>query len=357
MVRQVLAKVVFILRHTKIIGGFIMEIRSLGHSGLKVTSLCMGTMTFGNQADKQASFAMLDKALAAGINFIDTADGYPLGSTYEQLGGTEKIIGDWLSGKRDKIVLTSKCFTAMGPGANDKGLSRKHIMQAAEASLQRLKTDYIDLYQAHRFDDSTPLDETLRAFDDLVTQGKVRYIGVSNWKSWQIAKALGIAERKNYARIDSVQPRYNLLFRMIEEELVPMCLSEGTGIISYNPLAGGMLTGRYRPGHEVEANTRFALSGVSKAGELYQDRYWQEPVFAAVEKYRLWCSERDYNMVTTAVRWVLQQAGISSVIIGASRPEQLDASLDAAEQPPLSDEDLQELNQLWYSLPRRREER
>jgi aryl-alcohol dehydrogenase-like predicted oxidoreductase len=144
---------------------------------------------------------------------------------------------------------------------------------------------------------------------------------------------------------------------MIEEELVPMCLSEGVGIISYNPLAGGMLTGRYRPGNQVEANTRFALSGINKAGDLYKDRYWQEPVFAAVEEYRLFCAEHGYDMATTAVRWVLQQAGISSVIIGASRPEQMDASLAAAEQPPLSNEDLQILNQLWFSLPRRREER
>ncbi len=334
-----------------------METRSLGRSGLKVSSLCMGTMTFGNQADKATSFAMMDKALAAGISFIDTSNSYPLGGTYEQLGGTEKIIGEWLSGKRDKIVLASKCFSPTGPGANEKGLSRKNIIKAVEDSLRRLQTDYLDLIQAHRFDPTTPMDETLRAFDDLVTQGKVRYIGVSNWRSWQIAKALGMAERKNYIRIDSVQPRYNLLFRMIEEELVPMCVSEGVGIISYNPLAGGMLTGRYRPGHQVEANTRFTLSGVAKAGELYQDRYWQEPVFAAVEKYRTWCGERDYDMVTTAVRWVMQQPGISSVIIGASRPEQLDASLAAAELSPLSKEDLQDLSQLWFSLPRRSEER
>ncbi|WP_047151751.1 aldo/keto reductase [Aneurinibacillus tyrosinisolvens] len=334
-----------------------METRSLGHSGLKVTNLCLGTMTFGNQADKQTAFAIMDKAFEAGVNFFDTADVYPLGGTFEQFGSTEETIGDWLKGKRDKIVLASKCYGAMGPGANERGLSRKHIMRAIEDSLQRLKTDYLDLYQAHQFDVNTPLDETLRAFDDLVTQGKVRYIGVSNWRSWQIAKALGIAERKNYIRIESVQPRYNLLFRMIEEDLVPMCLSEGVGIMTYNPLAGGMLTGRYRSGQQVETGTRFGLAGVSKAGDMYQNRYWQEPIFAAVEKYERWCSERGYDMATTAVRWVIQQPGITSAIIGASRPEQLDASLAAAEQPPLSNEDLQWLDQIWFSLPRRREER
>jgi len=334
-----------------------MEMRSLGRSGLKVSCLCLGTMTFGNQADKQAAFTMMDKAYEAGINFIDTADAYPLGSTYEQLGSTEEIIGDWLAGKRDKIVLASKCFGIMGPGANDRGLSRKHIMHAIDASLRRLKTDYLDLYQAHQFDRDTPIDETLRAFDDLVTQGKVRYIGVSNWRSWQVMKGLGIAENKNYVRIDSVQPRYNLLFRMIEEELVPMCLSEGVGLITYNPLAGGMLTGRYRPGNQIEANSRFSLGGVTKAGDLYQNRYWHEPVFNVVENYRSWCSEHGYDMATTAVRWVLQQPGISAVIIGASRPEQMDASLAAAEVAPLSDEDLQFLNQLWFSLPRRHEDR
>ncbi|WP_282937330.1 aldo/keto reductase [Paenibacillus sp. RC67] len=174
-----------------------MKIRSLGRTGLKVTNLCLGTMTFGNQADKNISFEILNKAFDAGVNFIDTADVYPIGrSSYEIAGATESIIGEWLEGKRDKVVLATKCFGVMGPGANDKGLSRKHIIAAVEDSLRRLKTDYIDLYQAHQFDDSTPVDETLRAFDDLIEQGKVRYIGVSNWRAWQVAKANGIANRK-----------------------------------------------------------------------------------------------------------------------------------------------------------------
>lgn len=335
-----------------------MEIRSLGCSGLKVSSLCMGTMTFGNQADKKASLSMLNKAWSAGLNFIDTADVYPLGGTYEQLGATEKIIGEWTKGiNRDRLVLATKCFFPMGTGANEQGLGRKHIIQAVEDSLRRLQTDYIDLLQAHQFDSRTPLEETVRAWDDLVSQGKVCFIGVSNWRSWQIVKALGIAERKNYVPIVSVQPRYNLLYRIIEEELVPMCMSEGLGILTYNPLAGGMLTGRYRTGQQIEANTRFALSGVLKAGELYQDRYWQAPIFSAIEKYRIWCSDRGYDMATTAIRWTMQQPGISSVIIGASRPEQMDTTLAAAEMSTLNEEELKFLDQLWFSLPRRKEDR
>lgn len=334
-----------------------MEIRALGNSGLKVSELCLGTMTFGNQADEQTAHAILDQALDAGVFFIDTADVYPLGSTYEMLGQTENIIGNWLEGKRDRVVLATKCHGEMGPGPNDKGLSRKHIMSAVDDSLRRLKTDYIDLYQAHSFDATTPLEETLRAFESLVQEGKVRYIGVSNWRAWQVMKALGLAEQKNLVRIQSVQPRYNLLFRMIEDELVPACVEEGVGMISYNPLAGGMLTGRYQPGQGVEVGSRFSLGGLSRAGDLYQTRYWQAATFDAVEQYRAWCNERNYNMVTTAVRWVTQQRGITSAILGASRPEQLDASLAAAQAPLLTQEELADLNGLWYSLPRRNEQR
>jgi len=331
-----------------------MEIGSLGRSGLKVTNLCLGTMTFGNQADKNTSFKIMDKAFDAGINFIDTADVYPIGrASYNVAGATESIIGEWVEGKRDKVVLATKCFGEMGPGHNDKGLSRKHIMTAVEESLRRLNTDYIDLYQAHQFDTSTPMDETLRAFDDLVTQGKVRYIGVSNWRAWQVAKANGIAERKNFSRIMSVQPRYNLLFRMIEDDLVSMALDEGLGIISYNPLAAGLLTGRYKKNASVEEGTRFGLG--NNAGKLYQERYWQEANFEAVEKYQSWCQEHSLDPTTTAVRWVTQQPGITSAIIGASRPEQLDASLRASDMDELAHEELEWLDQLWFSLPRRKE--
>lgn len=331
-----------------------MDIRTLGRTGLKVSELCLGTMTFGNQADLRTAHAILDQAFAAGVFFIDTADVYPLGGGTQQAGATETIIGEWLHDKRDKVVLATKCFGQMGDGPNEGGLSRKHIMKAVEDSLLRLRTDYIDLYQAHQFDGVTPMEETLRAMDDLVRQGKVRYIGVSNWRAWQLEKALGIAAVKNLTRLQSVQPRYNLLFRMIEEELVPACMEEGVGIISYNPLAGGMLTGRYTPGQEVQSGTRF---GLSRAGALYQQRYWQEATFAAVERYRVWCHEQGVDMATTAVRWVTQQPGITSAIIGASRPEQLSASIAAVAMPRLTDGQLMELNELWFSLPRRREDR
>lgn len=335
-----------------------MEIRNLGRTGLKVSALCLGTMTFSNQADEATSFAILDKAFDAGVFFIDTADVYPLGGTYDTFGNTEAIIGKWLKSHRNKVVLATKCFGQSSAFPNDVGLSRRHIMDAVDASLQRLQTDYIDLYQAHRFDPSTPVEETMRAWDDLVSSGKVRYIGVSNWRAWQIEKALGVSLAEHYVRIASVQPRYNLLFRMIEDELVPMCLDEGVGILSYNPLAGGMLTGRYQPGDKPQPGTRFTLGGLGVgAGSLYQERYWQDATFAAVEEYRHFCEARGLNMATTAVRWVTQQPGITSAIIGASRPEQLDASLAAANAEPIGEEDLAALDQLWWSLPRRKEVR
>lgn len=331
-----------------------MELMNLGKTGLKVSRLCLGTMTFGNQADPKTAFAIMDKALDAGVTFIDTADAYPLGSDWRQTGKTEEIVGDWLQGKRSQVVLATKCHGVVGPGANDRGLSRRHIMDAVEGSLRRLKTDYIDLYQAHMFDPETPIEETMRAFDDLVTQGKVRYIGVSNWRAWQIVKANAIADRRDLAPVVSVQPRYNLLFRMIEDELVPMAIQDGVGIMTYNPLAGGLLTGRYQWGEEVRTGTRF---GLERAGSMYQDRYWHEAHFNTVEAYGKWCAERDLNMTTTAVRWVAQQPGITSVIIGASRVEQLNDSLRAAEVAPLSEEELRWLNGLWFSLPRKKEDR
>jgi aryl-alcohol dehydrogenase (NADP+) len=329
-----------------------MEIHSLGSTGLKVTELCLGTMTFGKQADKTTSFQILDKAFDAGINFIDTADVYPVGrDSYATAGATESIIGDWMKGKRDKVIIASKCFGIMGPGPNDKGLSRKHIMKAIEDTLTRLKTDYLDLYMAHQIDPDTPLEETMRAFDDLVDQGKVRYIGVSNWRAWQVAKANGIADRKNYSRIASIEPRYNLLFRMIEEDLVPMAMEEGIGIISYNPLAGGLLTGRYKKDAAPEEGTRFGLA--NNTGAFYQQRYWQDANFTAVDKYVSWCLENELNPISTAVRWVMQQRGITSVLIGASRSEQLDESLNASLISKLTKEQLEWLDSLWFSLPRR----
>ena len=331
-----------------------IEWRPLGKTGLQVTGLALGTMTFGNQADKSTAFRILDRALDGGVRFIDTADVYPLGGGVSLAGTTESILGDWLPSHRDQVVLATKCFGAMGHDPNQRGLSRKHIMNAVDQSLSRLRTDYIDLYQAHQFDPQTPIEETLRAFDTLVESGKIRYVGVSNWRAWQVAKGLGVAAHFSLAPVVSVQPRYNLLFRMIEDELVPLCQSEGVGILPYNPLAGGMLTGRYRSGQAVQPHTRF---GLDNAGPMYQNRYWQEATFAVVDQYRSWCQDHGRDMTTTAVQWVTVQPGITSAILGASTPEQLDQSLAAVTAHPLSEEDLADLNHLWFDLPRRQEAR
>jgi len=328
-----------------------MEHTKLGETGLKVTKLTLGTMTFGQQADKPTAFEILDKAYEAGITSIDTANVYPIGrESYLQAGMTESIIGEWMQGKRDQIVLTTKVFAQMGPGSNDGGLSRKHILHAIEGSLNRLQTDYIDIYMAHQYDYNSPLEETMRAFDELVRAKKVHYIGVSNWRAWQIAKANGIADKLGLHRISVVEPRYNLLFRMIEEDLVPMCKEDGIGILPYNPLAGGLLTGKHQKDEVPDANARF---GLNSASALYQKRYWQDANFNAVEKYIAWCKEQNLDPITTAVKWTMQQEAITSVIIGASKPHQLDASIAAENASVLTPEQRVWLDQLWFSLPRR----
>src|SRR5437588_5185863 len=249
-----------------------MKIKRLGRTGLKVTELCLGTMTFGNQCDEPTSHAIMSKAFDAGVTFFDTADAYPLGATSETVGRTEEYIGRWFQshqGRRDQIILATKFYGQVGSGPNDKGGSRKHIVQAIEGSLRGLQTDYIDLYQMHFPDHETPIDETLRALDDLVHSGKVLYIGCSNYPAWELSKALWTSDKLGLARFDSVQPRYNLLARDIEAEMLPLCLDEGVGVIAYNPLAGGLLTGKHHRDEPPAENTRFAV-----AGKLYRERYW-----------------------------------------------------------------------------------
>src|SRR5271169_3324489 len=203
-----------------------------------------------------------------------------MGGTLETVGSTETIVGKWLKGRRDKIVLATKCWVPMGRGPNDGGLSRKHIFDAVEASLRRLQTDYIDLYQPHSPDPDTPLEETLRALDDLVHHGKVRYLGCSNYPAWQVALGLGISYRHDLHRFNCVQPRYNLLYREIESEVLPLCRDQGLGVIAYNPLAGGFLSGKYQPAEPPPQGTRFTLG---KTGDLYRERYWEKVQFEAVE--------------------------------------------------------------------------
>jgi aryl-alcohol dehydrogenase-like predicted oxidoreductase len=326
----------------------IMNHRRMGRTGLKVSEVCLGTMTFGHQCDERTSFAILDRAADAGVDFLDTADAYPVPPTPETAGRTEEIVGRWLEGRRDRFVLATKCRIRVGTGANDEGLSRRHVLRAAEASLRRLRTDYIDLYQAHAPDPETPAEETLRAFDDLVRQGKVRYVGCSNFLAWQAAVGLGLSERLGLARWDCVQPRYNLLYREIESELLPLCRDQGLGVIAYNPLAGGFLSGKYRTLEELPAGTRFTLG---KTGELYRERYWHQAQLRAVGELRQHFDARGVSLVSAAIAWVLAQPGITAAIVGASRPEQLDASLAGATLT-LTPQDREVCNLAWYSLPR-----
>ena len=325
-----------------------MQIRRLGSTGLKVSEICLGTMTFGHQCDEPTAFAILDKAAEHEVNFLDTADAYPVPPTPETAGRTEEIVGKWLEGRRDSFVLATKCRLRVGHGPNDEGLSRRHILHAAENSLRRLRTDYLDLYQAHSPDPTTPLEETLRAFDDLVRQGKVRYVGCSNYPAWQVALGLGISRRLNLAPFDCVQPRYNLLYREIESELLPLCRDQGLAVIAYNPLAGGFLTTRYRSGESAPAGTRFTLG---KTGELYRERYWHQAQFEAVEQLRRFLEPRGRSLVQVAIAWILAQPGITSAIVGASRAEQLDESLGSA-SVTLGAEEFEACNLTWYSLPR-----
>ncbi|HET6792855.1 MAG TPA: aldo/keto reductase [Acidimicrobiales bacterium] len=305
-----------------------MEHTRLGRTGLQVSRICLGTMTFGLQCDEETSRAILDRAAEGGVTFLDTADVYPLGGGLDTAGRTEEIVGRWLTGRRDEFVVATKCVGAMGPRRWDRGASRRHILDAVEGSLRRLQTDWIDLYQLHSFDPTTPIDETLQALDDLVTSGKVRYIGCSNFLAYQVARAVGRSEALGLARFDSVQPRYNLLFRQFERELFPLCVEEGIGVIPYNPLAGGLLTGRHRSGDTPPEGSRFTLG---TAGAMYQQRYWHDREFDTVEAVRGIAEEIGTTMTTLAVSWVLRQPAVTSAIVGASRPDQLEASLAAVE--------------------------
>src|SRR6267142_657346 len=293
----------------------------LGRTGLHVSRLCLGTMTFGLQCDEPASGAILDRAAAGGITFLDTADVYPLGGTFDTVGRTEEILGRWLQGRRHDFVVATKCSGAMSPKPWDRGASRKHILDAIDASLRRLGTDYVDLYQIHHPDPQTPMEETLRALDDVVRAGKARHVGCSNYHAYQVARALGRSELFGLARFDCLQPRYNLLFRQFERELFPLCADEGLGVIAYNPIAGGLLSGKHRREAGPLPGTRFTHP---TAGARYRERYWHERELETVEALRPLAAEAGTSMVQMAVAWVLENPVITAPIVGASRPEQLD---------------------------------
>jgi len=284
-------------------------------------------MTFGLQCDEPTAVAILDRAAEGGIDFLDSSDAYPLGGELSTRGLTEEILGRWLRGKRDRFIVATKCFAPTGPAPFDAGNSRKHIMSAVEASLRRLQTDYIDLYQLHGYDQQTPIDETLSALDDLVHQGKVRYVGCSNFLTYQLVRAVGRTETLGLARLDSVQPRYNLLFRQIEREMLPYCAEEGVGVIPYNPIAGGLLSGKHVR-TSPPPDGRFTLGW---AGAAYQQRYWHDREFDTVEALRGLAETAGVSLVTLSVAWVLANRAITAPIIGASSPGQLDSSLAAAD--------------------------
>jgi aryl-alcohol dehydrogenase (NADP+) len=329
-----------------------MRYRPLGRTGLKVSEICLGTMTFGVQCDEATSFAILDKAAEGGVDFLDTADVYPIPMSDLTAGRTEEILGRWLQGKRDRFVVATKCFFPMGGGPRDRGSSRHHVLASVEASLRRLQTDYIDLYQVHAFDRETPIEETLRALDDLTRAGKVRYAGCSNFLAWELAKGLLASDRLGIEGLVCTQPRYNVLHRDIELDLVPLCLDRGVGIIVFNPLAGGLLTGKHRRDSGPDPLSRFG-SQLGASAETYRRRYWREEFFDAIDELSEVFRHTGKELATAAVAWVLAQPGITAAIVGASRPEQLDATL-AASSLELNAAERAALDDVWYKLPRAR---
>ncbi len=317
-----------------------MKYRKLGRTGLMVSEICLGTMTFGNQVGEAESIKLVDWSLDAGINFIDTADQYVDGRT-------EEIVGKALKKTRHQVVLATKVGSwQSGPGINDIGCSRRHIMREVEDSLRRLQTDYIDIYYAHRWDTATPIDETLRAFDDLVHQGKVRYLGCSNYLVWQLCKSLWVSDVLNLARFDCTQPPYNLLTRGIEDELLTLCSNEGVGVCVYNPLAAGLLTGKHDPGKPPPEDTRF---GNVLQGKMYSQRYWLPDNFEAVARLKEVSGQHGRKMAQFALAWVLNNDRITSVISGATSIQQLEENVGAAEVK-LTAEELAVCDEVWHRL-------
>jgi aryl-alcohol dehydrogenase-like predicted oxidoreductase len=311
-----------------------MDYRFMGRTGLKVSELCLGCMTFGNEADEGTSGRIIDRFLEAGGNFLDTADVY-------SRGVSEEIVGKALKGRRHQVVLATKVRSRMGDGPNDVGASRIHIMRGAEDSLRRLQTDYIDLYQTHAWDPVTPLEETMRALDDLVRQGKVLYLGVSNFAAWQIMKALCVSALHGLARFGCLQPQYSLIEREIEHESVPLCLSEGVGIIPWSPLGGGFLTGKYTREKQPEGAR---LTGKTGPWENVWDKRATERNWAVLDVVRKVAAARGVSCAQVALAWVLAQPGVTAPIIGARNLEQLEDNLSAADLK-LSDEEMAELDQ------------
>jgi len=298
-----------------------MEFRRLGRSGMKVSEISYGNwLTHGSQVEAEQATACVKEALEVGITTFDTADVY---------AGTkaETVLGDALQGvRRESYELFTKVYWPTGTGQNDRGLSRKHVMESCHASLRRLRTDYVDLYQAHRFDAETPLEETLRAFDDLIRAGKVHYIGVSEWTAGQITQALEIAGQMGLDRIVSNQPQYNMLWRVIESDVVPLCEAEGIGQIVWSPIAQGVLTGKYQPGQPAPEGSRLTAEG----GASTMKAYLRDEVLEKVQLLKPLADEAGMSLAQLAVAWVLANPNVSSAIVGATRPEQVRDNAAAA---------------------------
>jgi aryl-alcohol dehydrogenase-like predicted oxidoreductase len=303
-----------------------VQFTKFGQTGLTVSRLILGTGTFGKQTDEQEAHRMLDVATAAGVNFIDTADIYPPGA---EAGSAEVIVGRWLSNKRAQVILATKGGGKMGPATWDAGNSRKHLLDAVDASLARLNTDYIDVYQLHMDDSTTPVDEVVQAMDTIVRSGRARYIGVSNFLAYRLAKTLGRQDILRLTRFVSVQPRYNLLFREAERELFPLAHEEGLAVIPYNPLAGGLLSGKYD--HKKMPETGRFSPELGGFGQTYYARYWHEREFEAVARVQRIAEQHETPITTLAVAWLLANPASTSAILGASRVEQLADTLTAAD--------------------------
>jgi len=298
-----------------------VEYRRLGASGVRVSEIGLGSwLTYGVGVEADRGRACVARAYELGVNFFDTADVYGRGAA-------EEVMGQALTGfPRSSYVLATKVYFPVGDGPNDRGLSRKHVMESCHASLRRLRTDYLDLYQCHRYDDETPLEETLRALDDLVRQGKVHYVGVSEWTAAQIGDALGLADDLGLDRLVSNQPEYSILRRRIEDEVLPLCAREGVGQVVWSPLAQGVLTGKYRKGQVPPADSRAA----SRKMGAFVGRFLTDEVLDAVERLRVVADEAGLTMAQLALAWVLRTDAVASAIVGASRPEQLDDTCAAA---------------------------
>ena len=298
-----------------------MEYRRLGRSGVKLSTIGLGSwLTYGNQVDRDASTACIRRAFELGVNFFDTADIYHVGAGETELG----IALDGIT--RSDYVLATKVFWPMSDNVNNRGLSRKHIIESCEKSLKRLRTDYVDLYQCHRYDDDTPLDETLRALDDLVRQGKVLYTGISEWQADQVKAAVDYADDHDLDRIVSSQPQYNMLWRVIEKDIIPLCEAEGIGQVVWSPLAQGVLTGKYVPGEPLPPDSRGADERAS--GPI--QGWLEEANLKAVQGLKPIAADAGITMAQMAIAWVLRQPNVTTAITGATRPAQVDENVKAA---------------------------